>query len=257
MNNPFVSWAGRVYVKTEYLNFGREIIARWAREVVAVRGAEPKTSRVLDIGFGSGQDLANVRAALSGCRLDLLGIDCQPSHVEQGRQQGVTVYCKDIEREPFPLAEGSVDLVIANQIIEHTKEIFWVFSEISRVLKRGGHAIVGVPNMASLHNRILFLFGIQPTCLELLGPHVRGVTYRDFKKFVETGGFFVVKELKGSNFYPFPPGVSKLLSRVFPALSASLFFLIERTQKQGQFSEVLRSRSFETPFLVTGGTPGG
>jgi len=44
----------------------------------------------------------------------------------------------NIENESIPVSEGYFDIVIVNQIVEHMKEIFWIFGEISRVLKKGG-----------------------------------------------------------------------------------------------------------------------
>ena len=53
--------------------------------------------------------------------------------------------------------------MIANQILEHTKEVFWIWHEIARVLAPQGQLILGVPNLASAHNRLLLLLGRQPT----------------------------------------------------------------------------------------------
>lgn len=61
----------------------------------------------------------------------------------------------NIERDPLPFADESVDIFMANQVLEHCKEIFWIFSEVSRCLKPGGCFIIGVPNLAALHNRLL------------------------------------------------------------------------------------------------------
>ena len=41
--------------------------------------------------------------------------------------------------------------------------------EFSRVLKVGGQIIVGLPNLAALHRRILLLLGKQPTCIRANG----------------------------------------------------------------------------------------
>ena len=65
----------------------------------------------------------------------------------------------NIERDRLPFADARVDLIIANQILEHAKEIFLVLHEGSMVLKVGVHFILGVPNLAALHNRFLLLMG--------------------------------------------------------------------------------------------------
>lgn len=135
-----------------------------------------------------------------------------------------------------------------NQLLEHTKEIFWIFGEISRVLKPKGMCIVGVPNLASFHNRLFLCGGRQPTSIRMLGPHVRGITKKDFIDFIETDGFFKVTGFKGSNFYPFPCTIAKVLSKLFPSAAVSIFFQIQRTEREGNFLEVLDTRFFETPW---------
>ena len=90
--------------------------------------------------------------------------------------------------------------MIANHVIEHLKELFWLFGNLSRVLKVGGIAIIGCPNLASWHNRAALLLGQQPPSAKMLGPHVRGITLLGFKSFIEYGGYFEVVRRKGSNF---------------------------------------------------------
>jgi len=108
---------------------------------------------------------------------------------------------------------------------------------------RGGLVIVGVPNLASLHNRIMLLLGEQPSCIEVLSSHVRGFTAPSFKRFIETDGYFNVLETRGSNFYPFPSSVSKYLSKLFPTLSVGIFFLIKRKNKNGKFFDAQRIKT--------------
>jgi hypothetical protein len=83
----------------------------------------------------------------------------------------------------------------------------------------------------------------------VLGPHVRGFTIGSMKEFIESDGYFRVIDIKGSNFYGLPLPLSEYLSTLFPGSSASLFFLAERTEKSGQFIEVLRTRHFETNYF--------
>lgn len=55
---------------------------------------------------------------------------------------------------------------------------------MSTVLKLDGILIVGAPNLAALHNRVLLLFGGQPTVLKLGLAHVRGLTWAGFRNFL-------------------------------------------------------------------------
>ena len=235
---------------TEELNYGRDVLAQYVLEIAA-----GKTElRILDIGLGTGKDLINIRQkcleAFPNLKLELHGLECYPPNVEAARKQGIQVFSGNVETERFPFENEFFDVVVANQILEHTKQLFWIFSEISRILRPNGFVLSGVPNLASLHNRVALLFGLQPTAIEVLGPHVRGFTAPSFIKFVETDGFFVNHAVRGSNFYPFRPAISRILSRWFPLMSVGLFFKTERTSKAGLFIEVLKSRFFETDYFA-------
>lgn len=232
---------------TEELNYGREIIAGMARRHAGAASAEPL--RVLDLGLGSGADLENIRTALAGRKLKLMGVDSYEPNLRAARERDVEVASLNLEREPLPFATASLDMVVANQVLEHTKEIFWIVSEAARVLKPGGAFLVGVPNLASLHGRVMLALGMQPSPIDVLGPHVRGFARGGFKAFIEEGGFFEVAEVRGSNFYPFPGWLARPLARVLPGFSVSLFFRCRRTDRDGRFIEVLDRRFFETPFF--------
>jgi ubiquinone/menaquinone biosynthesis C-methylase UbiE len=240
---------------TEVLNYGRDVLVQYALEI-----ARGKTElRLLDIGLGSGTDLINIRKKCAEVypklKLELYGFECYAPNVEAATKEGIRVFPGNVEAEKFPFEDQFFDIVVANQILEHTKEMFWIVSEISRVLKPGGYALTGVPNLASLHNRVALLFGLQPTSIEVLGPHVRGFAAPSFIQFVETDGYFVNEAVKGSNFYPFPPWISRPLSRLFPLMSVGIFFKTRRTSKPGLFIEVLKSRFFETNYFAGKDTP--
>jgi len=232
---------------TEYLNYGRDVIASLAAEHCAGLGSEEL--RVLDIGLGNAEDILNVSGKVKAGKVSLYGLDSHPPNVERAREKGIEVCALDVERQSFPFPNAHFHLVLANQVLEHTKEIFWIISEVSRVLVPGGAALVGVPNLASLHSRSMLFLGMQPSPIEVLGPHVRGFTKGGFIRFVTAGGYFEVKRVRGSNFYPFPAWAAKPLARFFPSHSVSLFFLCVRTAKAGSFIHVLDERFFETEFF--------
>lgn len=233
---------------TEDLNYGRNVLADYALEIAAGKSH----LRILDIGLGAGKDLINIRQACLAVnpdlKLELYGLECYPPNIEISRKAGIQVSSVNIESQAFPFENGFFDIVLSNQTLEHTKEVYWIFSEISRVLKPHGYVLTGVPNLASLHNRLALIFGLQPTSIQVLGPHVRGFTAPGFIEFVETDGYFVNEAVKGSNFYPFPRSISPALSRIMPLMSVGIFFKTQRTPKPGLFVEVLKSRFFETPF---------
>lgn len=234
--------------KSVYLDYGRDVIINMLSKYVS--DIDRGTVKILDLGVGEGEDLKNIKGHFSSRRLSLYGIDSHEAHVRKAKEMGISVYCLNIEKEKLPFENKFFNIIIANQIIEHTKEIFFIFSEISRVLSYGGIVIVGFPNLAALHNRILLLLGRQPICSRMLGPHVRSITKGAFRAFITADGYFEILEVQGSNFYPFPPSIAKQLSRISPTLSISLYFCCRRTEKQGRFIDVLKTRYYETPYYL-------
>jgi len=213
------------------LNYGRPIVRRFLEQ------ARPY-GRVLDIGSGQGADLMAARAVQPDC--ELLAIEAYPPYAERLRQQGVAVSALDLERDPLPFDDGAIDVAIANQVLEHTKEVFWIFHELARVLRHEGQLIVGVPNLAGVHNRLLLLLGRQPSVIKTASAHVRGFTKPDLLHFLEDvwPGGFALRAHAGANFYPFPPLLARPLAAALPGLAWGLFL---RLQKQGRYgSEFLQ-----------------
>jgi SAM-dependent methyltransferase len=219
--------------------FGRAEVAAWATDHISAGKSD--SAAILDVGLGGAQDLLQIRSTISDRPIKLYGIECQPHRVKEARASGISVFDINIEKDAFPLADASLDVVMANHVIEHLKEIFFFFSEVSRVLKPGGLAIIGFPNLGGWHNRAALLFGRQPPCMRVLGSHVRGFTIPGFKQFIEREGFFKVEQIKGRAFLLAPGGLSSRLASMFPGLGSAVHFVIRRTGKPGSFIEVLDS----------------
>lgn len=226
------------------LNYGRHHIARYCRLSMPF-------TRVLDLGAGGGDDLMLVKAVNPNA--ELMAVEAYAPYAERLRTQGIHVFSANIERDCLPVEENQCDLIIANQILEHTKEIFWIFHEISRVLPVGGKLIIGVPNLAALHNRILLLMGKQPSPIKTNSAHVRGFTRGDILQFLEScfPNGYQLKAFGGSNFYPFPPVIAKPLARLFPSMAWRIFFLFEKQREYGrQFLDFPVRERLESNFCL-------
>ena len=230
-----------------YLDYGRDIIAGWVKQF-SNETPEHTELNILDVGCGEGKDLCAIKENLGTRKINLFGIDFSKSHVEAVRKDNIQAFCLNIERERFPFPDHFFDFIICNQIIEHTKEIFWIFSEFSRIIKKEGYLIIGVPNLAALHNRIFLLFGDQPTNIHVLGPHVRGFTKKGLQKFIEANGVFKLTDFQGSNLYPMPPFLSKRVVKLFPGLASSIFLLVKRSGVNRDFIEILNTTATETNY---------
>jgi len=126
-------------LRTYPLNYGRDVVANWGRRI------ERDESAVLDVGCGVGSDLLGVRAAIAPRTTRLYGIDVYGPSIEKARAAGIDVRVIDVERDRFPFEDESLDYVIANQILEHTKEIFWIVAEAERCTTARRTALCGGP----------------------------------------------------------------------------------------------------------------
>lgn len=227
--------------------YGRKIISKFAKEEIN----NNLETTILDIAAGEGADLKLINQNVSKQQiLKLYGNEAYQPNVVKLKEIGIKVTNVDIEKSRLPFDNNSVDIIIANQILEHCKELFWIFTEMHRILKTNGVIIIGVPNLASIHCRLMLLFGLQPPCIETLGPHLRGFTIKDFKYFIEYGNFFKVEKYRGSGHYSFIPGTSKLFSKLFPKSSLTLLLKVRKIDKDGVFLDCLNEGHFETNYYT-------
>lgn len=233
-----------------HLHYPGEDIGRWCREHLARVGGGPH--RILDVGLGSGRDLKAIREVCRDYALELHGLENREDWVREHESSGIATSSVDIERQALPYPDESFEIVLSNQVIEHTKELFWIFAEIARVLRPGGLAIIGCPNLGSWHNRVALLFGRQPPSMKVLSSHVRGITKSGLRELVESGGYFEMVGYHGANFYPFGGALNRALARMFPTLAATHYFLLRRTAKAGSFLEILDRHAnalMDTPYF--------
>lgn len=229
------------------LNYGRHLMADFSAS--ALKGLT--SPKVLDVGAGSGTDLKLVQQGAPTAELH--AIESYLPNIEALKKMNCQAHTMNLELDRFPFANESLDLVLANQVLEHTKEIFWISHEVARTLKVGGHFLIGVPNLASFHNRGLLLLGRQPTAIQTASAHIRGFTKHDLLKYFEKcfPGGFELTAFGGSNFYPFPPVVAKPLAAMWGGGAVSIFLLLKKTKKyQGSFIEYPVKERLETNYFL-------
>jgi SAM-dependent methyltransferase len=207
-------------------SYGAHIVEALARELSDLKV-------VADLGAGSGRDLGIVRRLHP--RAKLIAVETGTEYAKGLAGKADEVFVANIERDSLPFEDGHADLIIANQVLEHTKEVFWIFHEVFRSLRVGGHFLFGVPNVCSLHNRVLMLAGRQPTQHKLCSAHVRPFSKADTLAFLNAciGDGYELAAFRGAQFYPFPARLSRLLAGAFPTYAFTIFFLIRKTNVYG------------------------
>lgn len=207
-----------------------EIQAAIEREAARVRSTEGRALNLLDVGCWDGEKTKRYQEILGGWAR---GVEVFPEQIARARARGIDVASVDLENGALPWPDESVDVAIVNQVFEHLKNVWLPMSEISRVIKPGGVLVFSVPNLASLHNRVMLGFGFQPSSIRTFGPHVRGFTYGQVRAFLTYGGFFRILRTTGVGFYPVPARWSGPLARAWAAASHTPIFVVQRVALSG------------------------
>jgi len=205
--------------------------------ILLMKECAHERSKVLDIGCGAGnlsQDLKKLSPEVYGVEIN--------KEVAGLAKRKIDVIIADAQFLPF--RKNSFDIIVSNQVIEHIIDVDSFFMEVNRVLKNKGCLIISTPNLCALHNRILVLLGMQPTCL-----HVSRIQVGNFLKGVETSGHvhafspsalkdllnlygFRIIKIQGTGMYPFRRFLSKLLSKLFPNLAVYLLIKAEKVSEK-------------------------
>lgn len=104
-----------------------------------VAGPRAGSLRILDYGCGTGGNTAEY-ASLGA----VVGIEPDAAAVRLARERGGAEYCRG-SGTLLPFRSGAFDAVVASDVLEHIEGDLAAVSEIARVLRPGGAAIISVP----------------------------------------------------------------------------------------------------------------
>lgn len=152
----------------------------------------PNSSRVLDIGSGSGAIGKALRA--KGIH-DIYAVEID----EEARKNTASIYqmigtsLDDFQGQTF-------DLILMLDVLEHLSDPDTVYKQAAGLLKPGGLMLVSVPNVAHWSSRFLLFFGIfHYTDRGILDrTHMRFFTRRSFREFLNNAPGLVVDQLDAS-----------------------------------------------------------
>jgi SAM-dependent methyltransferase len=183
----------------------------------------PPGGRLLDLGCDDG---ANTQRFASVARAaEAHGVEVVAERAALARERGVDVVEASLD-DPLPYEDGSFDVVVSNQVIEHLADTDRFVSEIRRVVRPGGLAVTSTENLASWHNIGALVFGWQPFSLtnvsfarrglgnpfavhrdgepaEKTWEHLRVFAHRGLRELFEAHGFKTIT-VAGAGYYPFP-----------------------------------------------------
>jgi SAM-dependent methyltransferase len=134
-----------------------------------------RVERALDLGCGDGRLTAELDAA------ELTAADVSP--VALARAARRLPDARIVELEPdaeLPFDDGSFDLVLCAETIEHVRDVQLLLSEIRRVLRPGGTLALSTPAKLPL--------GPLP---DPLSPHLRFLSRHSLRRLLDQLGFDV------------------------------------------------------------------
>jgi 2-polyprenyl-3-methyl-5-hydroxy-6-metoxy-1,4-benzoquinol methylase len=141
----------------------RQVVARDV--VVTILRQSRGPQRVVDAGCGDGSFLEALAAHLPGDQVSYAGLDYSEYQLAKAAHLPYEFHRCDLG-DGIPLADASVDVLHAAEVIEHLYDPDLFVDECARVLRPGGRLVVSTPNLQAWYNRALFLAGVQPLFYE-------------------------------------------------------------------------------------------
>ena len=145
---------------------------------------------------------------------------------EHGEHHVLTCRCFDAERDAFPYADATFDLVLWCEVIEHlTANPVHALAEIHRVLKPGGALVVTTPNVARTDNVAALLRGDNVYDPYHLGSplsgsrHSREYTFAELRDLL-TGCGFAIERMEDHDISALQTRSARLLAPFHRLLAA-------------------------------------
>jgi SAM-dependent methyltransferase len=212
---------GTTLERAEILKFMRQLFAEAAQqEYLEVHGnryaetllrAAPFLSgeyRYLDVGSYCGEIPVMLWKFLDPARIHSCSLT--PGYLAYGEGRlkregdpGVEFGCRveacNIERDTWPYADASVDVVLCLEVLEHLREHpLFMMAEANRVLEDGGLFVLTTPNTHSFYHVLQILRQDSPNLLPVYAAgrggmgHVKEYTFAEIRALFEGSGFELV-----------------------------------------------------------------
>ena len=184
---------------------------------------------LLDVGCGKGDRSLRLAEYFKIKRSNIYGLDNNDDFIDVCIKK-FKVKKVDLETGDIPYQNDMFDIIICNQVLEHLKNYSKIIDEIIRVTRKRGFIVIGIPNLAHLINRIYLLFGIQPMCIHLDGPHVRAFTHKGFVRMLDSFQRVKLIDCTGSAMYPLPFFMARYIGDYFVGLTGYVCYLLRKIE---------------------------
>lgn len=190
-----------------------------------IMGLFEKNNKAHFLDLGCDDGIVTTRMAKMIGTKKIYGVEIVNERIAMAQKRGIRVKKFDLN-EKFLFKNNSFDVVHANQVIEHLHNSDNFISEIYRVLKSGGYAIISTENASSWCNIFASIMGWQifsltnfsnkkqgignPFALHRDGEanfdswnHIRIYNIRGLKEYFEAFSF-KVEAIRGAGYFPLP-----------------------------------------------------
>ena len=183
--------------------------------------------RVLDLGCGYGGMTKLVTNFFSAT--EAYGVDINPDRLKVAESRGLHTTRANIDTDKLPFEPDYFDLVISNGVIEHLTFYDNLITESYRLLKKDGHLLITLPNLANYIQRFSLLIGYQPSDVDISKEiyagtiffagkpaqgHIHSATISAMKQLLEYYNFTIVSVKKGDPRMVGPFGKWALLFKI-------------------------------------------
>ncbi len=182
-----------------------------------------REARFVDLGCDDGV-MTNKIADIIGTK-NVFGVEIVEESIREAVNRGIQVKHFDLNGK-FDFEDDSMDVINANQVIEHIHNSDNFLSEMHRILKSGGYAIISSENGSSWCNIFASIMGWQIFSLTIFSGkkqvignpfslnkngggyinswrHVRIYNIRGLKEYIEAFDF-IIEEVRGAGYFPLP-----------------------------------------------------
>ena len=151
---------------------------------------------VVELGYGTTK-LVPILSALAN---EFHIVDIVDRSKDSEHPKNIFLHCANLDSD-FPFADETFDSAIAMMVIEHLYDPFHAFSELARILRPGGTAVINLPNVASIRCRLELLFGQLPVTStdgwfeaeHWDGGHLHYFTVAEVRRLANWAGFELTK----------------------------------------------------------------